>query len=264
MVGAGVGRSGGAATLLIHGVTSSAATWWRIGPALAATGRRVVAVDQAGHGRTGHWQGHHRFRDNAADVAAFIRAAGLGRDDLQVVGHFVGGDDGRGPARRRPSSRDDRAGRSAGRVPCVHGGASGRIGRAGLRGHGRGDRGGPCRQPGLGRRRRPRQGRGADPAGRGRGAIRVPRQRRLGRRARRSRGPGRCRHPGLARSRASPRPAGTSRTRSCPRSRRGSARTTSRRSPARPIRRSGPTRWKRPRPCSARSTPIDRRRTVGR
>jgi pimeloyl-ACP methyl ester carboxylesterase len=49
-----------------------------------------VAVDLPGHGRTGHWQGHHRFRDNAADVAAFIRAAGLGRDDLQVVGHSWG------------------------------------------------------------------------------------------------------------------------------------------------------------------------------
>jgi pimeloyl-ACP methyl ester carboxylesterase len=71
-------------------VTSSAATWWRIGPALAATGRRVVAVDLPGHGRTGHWQGHHRFRDNAADVAAFVRAAGLERDDLQVVGHSWG------------------------------------------------------------------------------------------------------------------------------------------------------------------------------
>jgi pimeloyl-ACP methyl ester carboxylesterase len=76
--------------LLIHGVTSSAATWWRIAPALAATGRRVVAVDQAGHGRTGHWQGHHRFRDNAADVAAFVRAAGLDRPHLQVVGHSWG------------------------------------------------------------------------------------------------------------------------------------------------------------------------------
>ena len=76
--------------LLIHGVTSSAATWWRLGPALAATGRRVVAVDLPGHGRTGHWQGHHRFRDNAADVAAFVRAAGLDRPDLQVVGHSWG------------------------------------------------------------------------------------------------------------------------------------------------------------------------------
>ena len=76
--------------LLIHGVTSSAAIWWRVGPALAASGRRVIAVDQAGHGRTGHWQGHHRFRDNAADIAAFIRAAGLDRPDLQVVGHSWG------------------------------------------------------------------------------------------------------------------------------------------------------------------------------
>ncbi len=84
------GDPGARPLLLIHGVTSSAATWWRVGPALAATGRRVVAVDQAGHGMTGHWQGHHRFRDNAADIAAFVRAAGLERDDLQVVGHSWG------------------------------------------------------------------------------------------------------------------------------------------------------------------------------
>lgn len=76
--------------LLIHGVTSSAAGWWRIGPALAATGRRVVAVDQAGHGLTGHWQGHFRFRDNAADIAAFIREASLDRPDLQLIGHSWG------------------------------------------------------------------------------------------------------------------------------------------------------------------------------
>jgi pimeloyl-ACP methyl ester carboxylesterase len=76
--------------LLIHGVTSSAAIWWRVGPAIAASGRRVTAVDQAGHGRTGHWQGHHRFRDNAADIAAFIRTAGLDRPDLQVTGHSWG------------------------------------------------------------------------------------------------------------------------------------------------------------------------------
>ncbi len=84
------GDPGARPLLLIHGVTAAAAIWWRVGPALAAAGRWVVAVDQAGHGRTGHWQGHHGFRDNAADIAAFIRAAGLGRDDLQVVGHSWG------------------------------------------------------------------------------------------------------------------------------------------------------------------------------
>jgi pimeloyl-ACP methyl ester carboxylesterase len=76
--------------LLIHGITASAAVWWRIAPALAATGRCVVAVDQAGHGLTGTWQGHYRFRDNAADIAAFTRAAGLERPELQVVGHSWG------------------------------------------------------------------------------------------------------------------------------------------------------------------------------
>jgi pimeloyl-ACP methyl ester carboxylesterase len=82
--------------LLIHGVTASAAVWWRLGPALAATGRYVVAVDQPGHGRTGHWRGHVRFRDNAADIAAFVRAAGLPGGTaaeptrLQVIGHSWG------------------------------------------------------------------------------------------------------------------------------------------------------------------------------
>lgn len=77
--------------VLIHGVTASARIWWRIGPALAATGRHVVAVDLPGHGLTGNWRGHHRFRDNAADVAAWIRTAGLTSPDLQIVGHSWGG-----------------------------------------------------------------------------------------------------------------------------------------------------------------------------
>ena len=84
------GDPGDRPLLLIHGVTSSAEVWWRVGPALAATGRRVIAIDQAGHGLTGHWQGHYRFRDNAKDIAAFIRAAGLDRPDLQVIGHSWG------------------------------------------------------------------------------------------------------------------------------------------------------------------------------
>ena len=86
------GDTGAAPVLLIHGVTASSRIWWRVGPALAAgLGRRVVAVDQAGHGATGHWTGHHRFADNAADLAGFIAAAGLARADLRVVGHSWGG-----------------------------------------------------------------------------------------------------------------------------------------------------------------------------
>lgn len=85
------GDPGGRPLVLIHGVTASALIWWRVGPALAAAGRRVIAVDQPGHGLTGHWQGHHRFRDNATDVAAWIRAVGLDGPEVQIVGHSWGG-----------------------------------------------------------------------------------------------------------------------------------------------------------------------------
>ena len=84
------GPADGRHLVLIHGVTASARIWWRVGPALAATDRRVVAVDLPGHGHTGNWRGHHRFRDNAADVAAWIHQAGLATPDLQMVGHSWG------------------------------------------------------------------------------------------------------------------------------------------------------------------------------
>ncbi|MDO8483840.1 MAG: alpha/beta hydrolase [Candidatus Limnocylindrales bacterium] len=84
------GKPGARPLLLIHGVTASARIWWRLGPALAATGRRVIAVDLPGHGLTGTWRRHHRFRDNATDVAAWIREAGLATADLQIVGHSWG------------------------------------------------------------------------------------------------------------------------------------------------------------------------------
>ena len=76
--------------LLVHGVTSNAAIWWRVGPALAASGRRVVAVDMPGHGRSKPRPVSHRFADTADELAAFIRAARLDRPDLAVVGHSWG------------------------------------------------------------------------------------------------------------------------------------------------------------------------------
>jgi pimeloyl-ACP methyl ester carboxylesterase len=84
------GAPGGRPLLLIHGVTASAAIWWQVGPALATTGRSVLAVDLPGHGRTSHWTGRHRFAQTAEDVASFVHAAGFDRPDLQVVGHSWG------------------------------------------------------------------------------------------------------------------------------------------------------------------------------
>jgi len=77
--------------LLIHGVTASAATWWRVGPALAASGRHVVSPDLPGHGQTGPWRGRHHFAETAEDLLGFIRGAGLEQPDLQVIGHSWGG-----------------------------------------------------------------------------------------------------------------------------------------------------------------------------
>ena len=76
--------------LLVHGVTSLGGIWWRVGPALAAAGYRVVAVDLPGHGATGAWSGRHRFLETAADLATFIRAAGLDGPELSLVGHSWG------------------------------------------------------------------------------------------------------------------------------------------------------------------------------
>jgi pimeloyl-ACP methyl ester carboxylesterase len=84
------GAPGEPPVVLLHGVTSNAGIWWRIAPALAASGRHVVAADMPGHGRTQAWHGRHRFAETAADVAAFVRAAGLGRPDLAVIGHSWG------------------------------------------------------------------------------------------------------------------------------------------------------------------------------
>ncbi len=78
--------------LLVHGVTSNGGIWWRVGPALAGSGRRVIAVDMPGHGRaprSATWS--TRFAATAGELVAFARAAGLARPDLAVVGHSWGG-----------------------------------------------------------------------------------------------------------------------------------------------------------------------------
>lgn len=76
--------------VMLHGVTSNGEVWWRVGPAIAAAGHHVVAVDLPGHGRTQAWRGRHRFGETAEDVAGFIRAAGLDGPDLAVIGHSWG------------------------------------------------------------------------------------------------------------------------------------------------------------------------------
>ena len=68
--------------LLVHGLTSSGATWWRVGEALASDGWFVTAVDLRGNGAA-----------PVADSYAFADYAGdLPGDGWDVViGHSLGG-----------------------------------------------------------------------------------------------------------------------------------------------------------------------------
>ncbi len=74
--------------VLVHGVTGWHRTWWRVGPALAERGWRVVAVDQRGHGRSPRIEGHASVADLAADLGAVIDRIGAPVDAL--IGHSLG------------------------------------------------------------------------------------------------------------------------------------------------------------------------------
>jgi pimeloyl-ACP methyl ester carboxylesterase len=77
--------------VLVHGVTSSSRTWWRVGPALAGRGFHVLAVDLRGHGASPRAEAGLAVTDLADDVAETVAAvAGVGgRVDL-LVGHSLG------------------------------------------------------------------------------------------------------------------------------------------------------------------------------
>jgi pimeloyl-ACP methyl ester carboxylesterase len=77
--------------VLVHGVTSSSRTWWRVGPALAGREFHVLAVDLRGHGASPRAEAGLAVADLADDVAETVAAvAGVGgRVDL-LVGHSLG------------------------------------------------------------------------------------------------------------------------------------------------------------------------------
>ena len=70
--------------LLIHGIQSNAAGWWRVGPALAEKGFAVIAPDLRGHGTSPN-PADHTFDSHATDLIEL----GSGWD--LVLGHSLGG-----------------------------------------------------------------------------------------------------------------------------------------------------------------------------
>ncbi|MHB8596385.1 MAG: alpha/beta fold hydrolase [Ktedonobacteraceae bacterium] len=75
--------------LLVHGITSSAQSWVRVGPALADH-YRVYALDQRGHGESiKPAQGAYSLRHSADDAQAFLEELGL--EHPVLIGHSWGG-----------------------------------------------------------------------------------------------------------------------------------------------------------------------------
>ena len=70
--------------LLLHGITSNARGWWRLGPDLADNGWLVVAPDLRGHGESPPG-GDYALSSYTADVLA------LGGPWDAVLGHSMGG-----------------------------------------------------------------------------------------------------------------------------------------------------------------------------
>jgi pimeloyl-ACP methyl ester carboxylesterase len=72
----------GRTALLVHGLTSSGATWWHLGKQLAAAGWYVTAVDLRGNG-TAPTAERYTFADYAGDLPAGPWSV--------VIGHSLGG-----------------------------------------------------------------------------------------------------------------------------------------------------------------------------
>jgi pimeloyl-ACP methyl ester carboxylesterase len=75
--------------VLVHGLMGWHRTWWRVGPALAEQGWRVIAPDQLGHGHSPRIDGAATIDDFADALEATIRDRLPGAVDL-LIGHSLG------------------------------------------------------------------------------------------------------------------------------------------------------------------------------
>ncbi len=81
------GEEGRPLAVLVHGVTASTRTWWRVGPWFAENGWRAVAVDLRGHGASPRMHGDEVLGDLATDVYETV-FEGVTADVL--LGHSLG------------------------------------------------------------------------------------------------------------------------------------------------------------------------------
>ncbi|WP_195210523.1 alpha/beta fold hydrolase [Actinomarinicola tropica] len=83
-----VGEPDALVVVVLHGIMGHAREWDPVVEALASRGRRVLAIEQRGHGRSDH-AGTYDARSMAADVLGVLDVLGVRRADL--VGHSMGG-----------------------------------------------------------------------------------------------------------------------------------------------------------------------------
>ena len=75
--------------VMLHGITSSAPTWWRVAPSVARAGYSVTALDMPGHGDSDHPRRSYALRETAHIVDGFMASLEI-RDPI-VMGHSWGG-----------------------------------------------------------------------------------------------------------------------------------------------------------------------------
>jgi pimeloyl-ACP methyl ester carboxylesterase len=84
--------TGTGTVVLVHGYMDAAGTWDRVAPTLAATGRRVVALDMRGFGDGARAPrgSYYHFADYVFDLADVVDALSP-NEPVELVGHSMGG-----------------------------------------------------------------------------------------------------------------------------------------------------------------------------
>ena len=85
------GEEGSPLAILVHGVTASSRTWWRVGPWFAENGWRAVAVDLRGHGKSPRATHGLGLEDLAVDLHETLATLLVPEKRVDVLlGHSLG------------------------------------------------------------------------------------------------------------------------------------------------------------------------------
>ena len=85
------GPRDGRPVLLVHGWCATSGLWSRQVPVLAAEGYRVVALDSAGHGRSGKHVAEVTMGGIIQALLEFVDCVGFGGGKFAMIGHSAGG-----------------------------------------------------------------------------------------------------------------------------------------------------------------------------